>query len=68
MQKKLYKSRTDSKLDGVCAGIAKYLNVDPTLIRLIWVVFSLCGGSGFLAYLICALIIPREPEEFVEVE
>lgn len=63
MKKKLYKSSTDRKLDGVCAGIAEYFDVDPTIIRLAWVLFSLCGGSGILAYLICALIIPRNPKE-----
>ncbi len=62
MTKKLYKSRTDQKLDGVCAGIAQYLNVDPTIIRLAWVLFCVLGGSGVLAYIICSLVIPREPE------
>jgi len=62
MQKKLYKSADDRKLDGVCAGIAKYFDIDPTVIRLAWVIFCLCGGSGILAYIICAFIIPREPD------
>ncbi len=60
-QKKLYKSKTDKKLDGVCAGIGQYLDIDPTLVRLIWVIFSVCGGAGLLAYIVCALIMPREP-------
>ena len=62
MNKKLYKSRNDQKIDGVCAGIANYFNVDPTVIRLAWVLFCVLGGSGVLAYIICALVIPREPE------
>lgn len=62
MNKKLYKSRTDKKLDGVCAGIGEYFDIDPTLIRLAWVVFSLLGGSGILAYIIAAIIIPVNPE------
>ena len=62
MNKRLYKSRDDQKLDGVCAGIAKYFDVDPTLIRLAWILFSALGGSGILAYIVCALVIPREPE------
>jgi phage shock protein C len=65
MEKKLYKSNTDKKLDGVCAGIAEYFNLDPTLIRVGWVLFSLLGGSGVLAYIICMLIIPAKPAEFV---
>jgi len=62
MGKKLYKSRTDVKLDGVCGGIAKYFGIDSTIIRLIWLVLVLTGGSGILAYIICAIIMPREPE------
>ena len=61
MTKRLYKSRDDQKIDGVCAGIAKYFDVDPTLIRLAWVLFCAIGGSGVLAYIVCALVIPREP-------
>ena len=58
--KKLYKS--DNKiLAGVCAGIAEYFSVDPTLIRLAWVLVCALGGSGVLAYIICALIIPNKP-------
>ncbi|MBQ1551984.1 MAG: PspC domain-containing protein [Clostridia bacterium] len=59
--KRIYRSRTDCKIAGVCGGIANFLNVDPTLIRLIWVALVLFGGSGLLAYLICALVIPEEP-------
>lgn len=59
--KRLYKSRTDRKIDGVCAGIAKYLNIDPTIIRILWVIISLAGGSGILAYIICMIIMPVEP-------
>lgn len=65
MNKKLYKSKTDKKLDGVCAGIANYLGVDPTVIRLAWVLFSFLGGGGVLAYIICAIVMPREPD-FIE--
>ena len=60
MGKRLYKSNTDKKLDGVCAGIANYFNIDPTLIRLAWVIFTLAGGCGLIAYIIAAIIMPRE--------
>lgn len=60
MEKKLYKSETNKMLAGVCGGIAEYFGVDPTLIRLAWVVFSLLGGSGLLAYILAAIIIPRD--------
>ncbi len=68
MKKKMYKSNSDQKLDGVCAGIAEYFDVDPTVIRLAWVIFSLCGGSGVLAYIICAIVMPRKPTDYIEVE
>ena len=57
--KKLYRSDENKMLAGVCGGIAEYFGVDPTLIRLAWVVFSLLGGSGLLAYILAAIIIPR---------
>lgn len=62
MEKKLYKSRTNKKLDGVCAGIGEYLDVDPTVIRLAWVFFTVLGGAGLLAYIIAAIVMPRKPE------
>ena len=58
--KKLYRSDENKLLAGVCGGIAEYFGVDPTLIRLAWVVFSLLGGSGLLAYILAAIIIPRD--------
>lgn len=59
--KKLYRSKSNKQLAGVCGGIGKYFDVDPTLIRVAWVVFSLMGGSGLLAYIICAIVIPEDP-------
>ena len=59
--KRLYKSNTDKKIAGVCGGIAEYFNLDATLVRLGWVVFSLLGGSGLLAYIIAAIIMPERP-------
>lgn len=58
--KKLYRSDENKMLAGVCGGIAEYFGVDPTLIRLAWVVFSLLGGSGLLAYILAVIIIPRD--------
>ena len=62
MEKKLYRSNSSKLVAGVCGGIGEYLNVDPTLVRLIWVLFCCLGGSGFLAYIIAAIIIPSKPE------
>jgi phage shock protein PspC (stress-responsive transcriptional regulator) len=62
MEKKLYKSNTDKKICGVCGGLAEYLNVDSTVIRLILVLAVLFAGCGLLAYIIAALVIPNKPE------
>ena len=67
MQKKLYRSANDKKIAGVCGGLAKYLNVDPTVIRVIWALIAL-GGAGILAYIVCALIIPEEPSNIIDAE
>ena len=61
MSKKLYKSNVNVMIDGVCGGIAEYFCVDPTLVRLGWAEFCAMGGSGILAYIIAAVIIPRRP-------
>ena len=62
MSKRLYRSNENKMLAGVCGGIAEYFNIDPTLVRLGWVLFCAMGGCGFLAYIIAAIIIPRRPE------
>lgn len=63
--KRLYRSKKDRMLCGVCGGIAEYFNVDPTLIRILWVILSLLGVvfPGILAYIICCIIIPENPEQ-----
>ena len=69
MVKKLYRSRKDEKIAGVCGGIANYLKIDSSIVRLIWALAILCAGTGVLAYIVCAFIIPEEPEDdFVTVE
>lgn len=62
MEKRLYKSKTNRMIDGVCGGIAEYFNIDPTIVRLGWVIFSLAGGSSVLAYIIALIIIPEGPQ------
>ena len=61
MEKKLYKSNKNKMIDGVCAGIAEYFSLDPTLVRLGAIVLTCLGGSGILAYIICCVVIPRDP-------
>ena len=61
--KKLYKIEEGRKIEGVCGGLAEYLNVDPTLIRVIWALVTLgSAGVGLIAYIICAVIIPKKSE------
>ena len=62
MKRRLYRARTGRILEGVCAGIASYFALDPTVVRLGWVLFTAMGGSGIIAYIACVLIIPEEPE------
>lgn len=59
-QKRLYKSSTNRVLCGVCGGIGEYFNIDPTIIRLIFVIFVFGVGSGLLAYIVAAIIMPEQ--------
>ena len=60
--KKLCKSKTNRKICGVCGGIAEYLNADPTLIRLAFLLVAAIAGSGVLAYIVAALVMPEAAE------
>lgn len=61
--KKLYRSRTDRMIGGVCGGLGEYLSIDSTVIRILYILFALTGGSGIFIYLILLLVIPEEPWE-----
>jgi len=61
--KRLYRPKRDRMLGGVCGGIAEYFVLDPTLVRVGCVIFTLMGGSGILAYIICWVIIPNNPDQ-----
>ncbi len=61
MNKKLFKSQINKMISGVCGGIADYLNMDPTIVRLLWVVLTFVSfGAGVLFYIAAAIIIPNE--------
>ena len=62
MNKKLTRVDEGKKICGVCTGIGRYLGVDPTVIRLVFAILACFGGSGILAYLVAAVLIPEEPE------
>ncbi len=59
--RKLQRSRTDRKLAGICGGLAQYFNVDPTLVRVLFVLLAVLGGSGLVLYLAMWIIVPNEP-------
>lgn len=59
--KKLYRSRSDRRIAGVCGGLASYFNIDPTLMRLLFVLGLLFVGGTFLAYIILMIVVPEEP-------
>ena len=58
--KKLCLSQTNKKLCGVCGGLSEYIGIDATVIRLIWAIASICFGTGILAYIIAAIVLPKE--------
>jgi len=64
MEKKLYKNLNNKMISGVCSGIADYFGLDVSLIRIAWVIFVLLGGSGILAYILAAIIIPARPDYY----
>ena len=66
MDKKLYRNTSNKLIAGVCSGLAEYINIDPTIVRLIWALVGL-SGAGIVAYLIAALIIPEKPSNIIDV-
>jgi len=58
-QKRLVKSNMNRTICGVCGGIGEYLNLDPTVVRVLWIIFACMGGAGLLAYIVAAIIIPE---------
>lgn len=65
MTKRLYRSRLERKVGGVCGGIAEYFDVDPTIVRLAWLIAVFCAGGGLFAYLIAMIVIPNEPNNLI---
>ena len=61
-EKKLYRSEKNRLVAGVCGGLAEYFDVDPVLIRLLWVAFTLFIGSGILLYILACIIMPNETD------
>ena len=64
--KRIYRSKNDRRISGVCGGIAEYFDADPTVIRLLWILFCAMGGSGILAYIICMIVFPRKDIEYIK--
>ena len=62
MQKKLYRSKSNRMLVGVCGGVAEYFDIDPTIVRAIWAVASIFAFAGIIAYAVCAFVIPEKPD------
>ncbi len=62
MSKRLYKSKKNRVIGGVCGGVGEYFNVDPVVIRILWLIALFALGTGFLVYIICLIVIPEEPD------
>jgi phage shock protein C len=63
MEKKLYRSKDERMIWGICGGLAKYFNVDPTIVRVVAVLTIVFGGWGILAYIILRFVVPLEPQK-----
>lgn len=61
MEKRLYRSRINRRIWGVCGGLGEYFNIDPTIIRLAWLILVLAFGTGVLLYIVAAIIMPDNP-------
>ena len=59
--RRLYRSRTDRMISGVCGGLGEYLNIDPTVVRLLFALSLLIGGTGLLVYVVMLIVVPEEP-------
>lgn len=66
MDKKLYKINEGKKLCGVCGGVAEYLKMDVSIVRILWVVLTVCASIGLWLYIACALILPEKPENVID--
>ncbi len=66
MEKRLYRSRDDRMIWGVCGGLAEYFGIDPTIVRIIAVVLAFASGAGILAYIILAIVVPLENSRVTE--
>lgn len=65
MNKKLYRSKTEKKLAGVCGGVAEYFGWDVTIVRLVWALAVVCASVGFWAYIVFALVVPEKPDDSI---
>lgn len=63
MQKRLYRSGSNRMVAGVCAGVAEYFGIDPTVVRVLWAITSVFAFAGLVAYFAGAVIIPEKPDE-----
>jgi phage shock protein C len=65
MAKRLYRNKQDKMIAGVCSGLGNYFDIDPTIIRLAWIVFAFLAGGGVIAYLIGMIVIPYGPDTYI---
>jgi|GEM_PF-672670 len=63
--KRLYRSRREKMIAGICSGLAEFLNIDPSIVRLVWIIIIFLGGLGIVLYLICWFIIPSNPQHII---
>ena len=68
MKKRLYRVKEGKMLAGVCGGIAEYLDLDPTIVRVLWAIIAWCAGAGIVAYIICAFVVPEKDNDIIDID
>ena len=68
MSKRIYRNTKEKVIAGVCSGLGEYFNIDPVVIRMIWLIAVLIFGTGILAYILAWIFIPKKPENAVQVK
>ena len=68
MKKRLYRVKNGKMLAGVCGGLAEYLNLDPTIVRILWALIAWFAGAGIVLYIICACVVPEKEDDIIDVD
>ena len=68
MKKRLYRVKTGKMLAGVCGGLAEYIGLDPTIVRILWALVAWFAGVGIVLYIICAIVVPEKEDDIIDID